>query len=288
MTRPSIHFAFLVGFIALLLQSTSAAIAGQTPIGIWMDHSGRGAIEIQPCGDKLCGHLVWMRDSEGSEGCGAQIIGEARQVKNGLWDNGWIYSPEKNRKYDVELKPLANGSLRVKGYAGTKMFSRTMIWKPAPPDLELCQNRTNSPNKIGKQNPPEIPKAQEKIAKANPAMSTDENSQVDEQPILETKNDPLLNNEEKAQNNPKLPLNTSKNERTFDDPSSSPKPSPLSEDRKSSDKKFKTAQSGFSTGSVKQSLDELQRQTGFGIKKIGNGSCRLKVPFVTIRIRCDD
>ncbi|MFN0218437.1 MAG: DUF2147 domain-containing protein, partial [Hyphomicrobium sp.] len=54
------------------------------------------------------------------------------------WDNGWIYSPEKKRNYDVELKPMDDGNLRVTGYAGVKFLSKTMIWKPAPSDLQRC------------------------------------------------------------------------------------------------------------------------------------------------------
>ncbi len=61
-----------------------------------------------------------------------------RRSARGTWDNGWIYSPEKKKKYDVELKPLSDGNLRVKGYAGTKLFSKTMIWTPAPADLVRC------------------------------------------------------------------------------------------------------------------------------------------------------
>src|SRR6185437_12332647 len=54
------------------------------------------------------------------------------------WDNGWIYSPEKGRKYSVELTPLDNGTLRVTGYAGLKFLSKTMIWTRAPENLHLC------------------------------------------------------------------------------------------------------------------------------------------------------
>ncbi|NIO39972.1 MAG: DUF2147 domain-containing protein, partial [Burkholderiales bacterium] len=50
---------------------------------------------------------------------------------NGTWDRGWIYDPEANSKYDVELKPIGSQKLRVMGYAGTKFLSETMIWKRA-------------------------------------------------------------------------------------------------------------------------------------------------------------
>lgn len=118
-----------------LVENASAA---SDPTGIWMNDTGRGAIEIKHCGDTLCGNVVWVKSSADADGCGKQIIGNVAPVGGGRWDNGWIYSPEKGRKYDVELTPLANGNLKVVGYAGMKFLSKTMIWKPAPADLQLC------------------------------------------------------------------------------------------------------------------------------------------------------
>lgn len=122
-----------------LLAAAPWAHAGADPTGVWLNDTGRGAIEIAPCGDSLCGHVVWVKDgADAAKGCGKQIIGNAKSVGGGRWDNGWIYSPEKKRNYDVELKRLDNGNLRVTGYAGVKFLSKTMIWKPAPADLQRC------------------------------------------------------------------------------------------------------------------------------------------------------
>ncbi|MBS0234597.1 MAG: DUF2147 domain-containing protein [Proteobacteria bacterium] len=118
-----------------LLESASAA---SDPTGVWMNDTGRGAIKIETCGNALCGNVVWVKSSADADGCGKQIIGDVKPVGGGRWDNGWIFSPEKGRKYDVELTPLSNGNLKVVGYAGLKFLSKTMIWKPAPQDLQLC------------------------------------------------------------------------------------------------------------------------------------------------------
>lgn len=123
---------------ALTLFAFSDANAASDPTGIWMNDTGRGAVEIKPCGKALCGHVVAVKSDSDSKGCGRQIIGDAQSVGGGRWDNGWIYSPEKRRNYDVELKPQSDGTLRVVGYAGTKLFSRTMIWTRAPADLKRC------------------------------------------------------------------------------------------------------------------------------------------------------
>jgi uncharacterized protein (DUF2147 family) len=124
--------------LAATILTSGTAMAASDPTGIWMNDTGRGAIEIKECGNALCGHVVWVKDTTDTKGCGRQILGEVTKVGKRTWDNGWIYSPERKRRYDVELRPLSKGRLRVKGYAGTKLLSKTMIWTKAPDDLTRC------------------------------------------------------------------------------------------------------------------------------------------------------
>jgi uncharacterized protein (DUF2147 family) len=127
-----------VAFAALTALAIPANAQSTDPTGVWLDHTGRGAIEITPCGDALCGRLVWTKDSSSKEACGVQILGEVKSSGSGVWDKGWIFDPEENSKYSVELKPLAGDKLRVVGYLGTKLFSETMTWTRAPADLQRC------------------------------------------------------------------------------------------------------------------------------------------------------
>lgn len=132
------HIAAVATVFSVLPVLGESAVAGSDPIGIWMNDTGRGAVEIKACGNALCGNVVWVKSAADASGCGKPVIGDVKSVGGGRWDNGWIFSPEKGRKYDVELTPLANGNLKVMGYAGMKFLSKTMIWKPAPADLQLC------------------------------------------------------------------------------------------------------------------------------------------------------
>lgn len=124
---------------AAALAMTGAALAAASPMGVWIDHTGRGAVEIKDCGDgSLCGRVVWIKDQADSRGCGLQILGSVAPVGSGQWDNGWIYSPEKKQKFSVEVTALDDKRLRVKGYKGIKLLSKTMIWHRAPSDLKRC------------------------------------------------------------------------------------------------------------------------------------------------------
>lgn len=125
-------------FPLVLASGAGAALAASSPLGIWIDHTGRGAVEITDCNGALCGRVVWLQDSKDRDGCNLQIIGDVKPVAGGKWDGGWIYDPERQAKYDVEITPVGERKLRVHGYAGMKMFGETMTWARAPDDLKMC------------------------------------------------------------------------------------------------------------------------------------------------------
>lgn len=148
----------LAGAALVLLTATSAskitsaqqpAAAATGPEGVWIDHTGRGAIEIAPCAQNLCGRIIWMKDPMDKQGrplvdalnedrrlrarpiCGLQIIGDLKPQRDGSWDNGWIYDPEQGESFDVELRLRGSDKLQVKGYKGLKFLSETFQWTRA-------------------------------------------------------------------------------------------------------------------------------------------------------------
>lgn len=124
--------------IAAMLAPLQPASAGSSATGIWYDHTGRGAVEITNCGGALCGRLVWLKDAGHKSVCGTQILGNVKPMGDGKWDNGWIYDPDENARYSVEITPMGPDRLKVMGYMGSKMLSETMVWKRAPADLKRC------------------------------------------------------------------------------------------------------------------------------------------------------
>jgi uncharacterized protein (DUF2147 family) len=113
-------------------------VAASGPTGVWIDHTGRGAVEITDCAGALCGRIVWLKDAGNKSVCGKQVIGSAKRTSAGTWDGGWIYDPERGARYSVELKLLGRDKLRVMGYMGSKMFSETYTWRRATVDLARC------------------------------------------------------------------------------------------------------------------------------------------------------
>jgi len=165
---------------AALLFTAAPASASPDPRGVWIDHTGRGAVEITDCEGALCGRVVWLKDDGNAEACGVQILGNVKPAGTGVWDKGWIYDPEQDARFSVELKPIGPEKLRVLGYLGTKLFSETMVWQRAPADLQRCTTGTTAalaPSTGGRSVPPAAsenpkPSLKEPPAKAPPAADS--------------------------------------------------------------------------------------------------------------------
>ena len=182
----------LVTVPLVLLSGAGAASAASSPLGIWIDHTGRGAVEITDCNGALCGRVVGLKDAADEEGCNLQIIGNVKPVAGGRWDGGWIWDPERQSKYDVELTPIGDQKLKVHGYAGMKLFGETMMWTRAPADLTKCgkpaaaQAEAARPAQLQTQLPARQQQAEQSPASApTPAQERDANPRPDVSPEQE-------------------------------------------------------------------------------------------------------
>lgn len=124
--------------------------------GLWYDETGKGAVEIQPCGQALCGRIVWLKDPNNAAGkpltdklnpepanrsraiCGLQVLGGLQRQDDGTWDAGWVYDPKEGKSYDVAVATDGPNKLAVTGYLGVKFLSRTLSWTRAPANLPRC------------------------------------------------------------------------------------------------------------------------------------------------------
>lgn len=146
----------------LALVLAIAPVSAQPPqpqlaeAGVWYDDTGRGAVELVPCGQKLCGRIVWLKEEVNAEGkplvdrynpnparrttpiCGLQVVGDAQKLSDGTWDQGWIYDPKTGSSYNVALSLQQPDQLKVTGYKGIKLLSKSFVWTRAPADLPRC------------------------------------------------------------------------------------------------------------------------------------------------------
>ncbi|HWE21218.1 MAG TPA: DUF2147 domain-containing protein [Hyphomicrobiaceae bacterium] len=115
--------------------------------GIWIDHTGQGAVEIAPCGgpggNRICGRVVWLKNPEhksvsGKRICGTQVLGDLRKDAANTWESGWIYNPEDEERFSASLQLANADTLMVTGYLGIKLLGETFTWKRATTALQSC------------------------------------------------------------------------------------------------------------------------------------------------------
>jgi uncharacterized protein (DUF2147 family) len=147
------HAAGVIVAVAALAGAVLAQPPAPEPTGVWIDHTGQGAVEIAPCNsgtpganpgaNRLCGRVVWLKDPahrsvSGKPICGAQVLGDLRRQGRHVWDSGWIYNPEDEERFSAALELANADTLMVTGYLGVKFLGETFTWKRATTGLEPC------------------------------------------------------------------------------------------------------------------------------------------------------
>lgn len=100
----------------------TAAFAADPVEGTWKtkpdDNGNFGHVQIKPCGNAFCGTLVKAFDGSGkqieSPNVGRKIVWDMLAYGDGLYDDGKVYSPDRDKTYNSEMK-LNGNSLTVKG-----------------------------------------------------------------------------------------------------------------------------------------------------------------------------
>lgn len=90
--------------------------------GMWKtkpdDNGNFGHIDVKPCGPAFCGTLVMAFDGSGTQidspNVGKRIIWDMVAYGEGVYDDGQIWSPDRDKTYNSEMK-LTGNTLAVKG-----------------------------------------------------------------------------------------------------------------------------------------------------------------------------
>lgn len=157
--RSCVSAVVLTAAAACLSINLAAPAAAQTDlleVGVWLDDTGDGAVEIYPCGDRLCGRIVWLKNPINSQGkplhdaynpdaalrsrpiCGLPMLRDLRRMNDGSWDFGTVYDPKKGSQHEAAIKLLRPDRLQLTGFGLGRLLSKSFIWTRAPAELELC------------------------------------------------------------------------------------------------------------------------------------------------------
>lgn len=108
--------------IAAALMFTATMALADPVEGIWQtkkdDNGNFGHVEVKPCGPAFCGVLIKSFDSAGapieSPNIGRKIIWDMVAYADGLYDDGKVYSPDRDKTYNADMT-LTGDKLAVRG-----------------------------------------------------------------------------------------------------------------------------------------------------------------------------
>jgi glucan biosynthesis protein C len=143
---------------AVLLVADPAASTAANPIGRWYAEGGAAQVEIRPCGDRLCGQVIWLRAPLDENGCqlrdrenpdpsrrdlpliGLEIVRDLAPAgtDGGHWSGGTIYDPTSGRSYSCDLTIVSGHRLLLHGYVGVRLLGRTTTWIRVGTEERMC------------------------------------------------------------------------------------------------------------------------------------------------------
>ncbi|MBX3025120.1 DUF2147 domain-containing protein [bacterium] len=149
--------------VVALIVAAATAVYAETPEGRWYAEGGAAQIEIAPCGEALCGTVVWLRSPFDENGCpltdaqnpdatlrGREIVGlrvltDLRPDGSGSggWTGGLIYDPTSGRTYRCNLALDGPDRARLRGYIGITLLGRTTTWLRVGSESRACGTRSS-------------------------------------------------------------------------------------------------------------------------------------------------
>ena len=119
--------------LALAIASAAFAQPSNSVEGYWKNPIGSAIIAIAPCGNSLCGKVVWasQRGQREVSKNAPNVVGTT--VLTGLRSVGshWagsLYIPDDDIHVSARLQPIAGGKMKLTGCAFIGLFCRTQIW----------------------------------------------------------------------------------------------------------------------------------------------------------------
>jgi uncharacterized protein (DUF2147 family) len=119
-------------------------------LGVWLNSSGKGQIQVYKQGNKYYGKLIWLKEPNDEQGKPKLDVNNPdKNAKNkpllglvilrdfvhddGEWTGGRIYDPQNGKDYKCYMKLKDPKTLNVRGYIGISMLGRTEVWTRVNP-----------------------------------------------------------------------------------------------------------------------------------------------------------
>ncbi|KEQ53351.1 DUF2147 domain-containing protein [Sphingobium chlorophenolicum] len=120
---------------ALAFLATAANVPAPQPEGLWLSPHHNVAVRTGPCGDRLCGWIVWAdgeaqadaRDGGTPRLVGTELLEDYRAEGRGQW-RGTVFVPDMGRRFASQISQLSPGRLRVRGCILGGLICKSQLW----------------------------------------------------------------------------------------------------------------------------------------------------------------
>lgn len=133
--------------VTLLLGMAAATQANERKsiFGTWLTKEGKSKVVIEPCEDKICGRIIWLKEPLNDAGQPKLDKNNKREAlrqrpliglplltgfvpgdKAGEFEDGDIYNPEDGKTYSSEMALREDGNLMVEGCV--LFFCKEQVW----------------------------------------------------------------------------------------------------------------------------------------------------------------
>ncbi len=144
--------------ISLALAATTAVVPGRvlaettTPDGVWIWDDATVGVEFHPCGENLCGRVVWLKREDDRTAapaldaknpnpglrdrrlCGRDYITGLHRTQAGEWHGGHVYDFNSGSTYDLDIDSVDQNSVRMRGYKGVRILGANLkLVRPSRP-----------------------------------------------------------------------------------------------------------------------------------------------------------
>ena len=139
----AVGYVMLCLMAALLSNRAAAQQDAGTVIGLWRTADKVSIVDVQPCGQTVCGRLVSFPPIPGNPAlntdlCNLEILGGfTKQARNG-WLDGWILDPESEELYQASLRTKSRDRLSVRAYVETERNGETVTWTRFTGTVKRC------------------------------------------------------------------------------------------------------------------------------------------------------
>jgi len=119
-----------INCIVTLALLTTPVVAQDLNGTLWVRDTGSSRVKFAPCGDALCGSIVWLKDPTGPAKIGQQIFFDMKPDGPGQW-RGQAFNPEDGKTYSGKMT-LSGATLTTAGCVFGGLICKSTSWSQVP------------------------------------------------------------------------------------------------------------------------------------------------------------